>query len=305
LQYSLIIKIALVLGFTIGAGIFWITLFSGIRFSRTSRFVLMVERMKARSNEKNGDSQVITRDIILTPKQRVYYDRSKLAGLTASWSYRNFQTLRITLAIILVALGFMSQVPDLSILVRLTFGSWFILILILAIIGLVGYFLPLILLIASASHKRTKILMEISKLSHRLAICVSEKADIREMILRASRPLKIMRPHIQDMAAMWGKDQKEAIWNFKEAVGISEVFPLVNALIAISQAKKDEVVQLLKDQTKSIDATLESEINRRIENAPMWISFYIMIPFGFILVLFLYPWLVTVQEQLMTSFLNP
>jgi len=132
----------------------------------------------------------------------------------------------------------------------------------------------------------------------------SFRAQVLEPLVAraAGRPLRLLKPHLQRLAAQWGNDQREAIWAFKDAVGISEAYPLVNAFAAVSRAKSADVKRLLREHSKSIDATLEAELSKRIENAPIWISFYIMIPFLVCLVLFVYPWMVTVLEQLTVSF---
>src|SRR5690606_37361431 len=86
---------------------------------------------------------------------------------------------------------------------------------------------PDLALAALAAQRRERVLMEISKFSHRMSICLSDQSDLRELILRAGRPLRLLRPHLQRLAAQWGNDQREAILAFKDAVGISEAYPLV------------------------------------------------------------------------------
>ncbi|MEK8132232.1 hypothetical protein WMW72_30470 [Paenibacillus filicis] len=231
---------------------------------------------------------------------RVYADKARLAGLSAYWTRQRFGQVRLLSLLTLVALAVLSQTllaPPGS----APSSSWTVLLK-LAFAGLAGWSLPSLWLTAAARGRRAKLLMEIAKLSHRLSVCVNDRADMRELLVRAGRPLVLLKPPLQELAVMWGKDRRLAIRRFRESVGITEAFPLVNALEAVSRADPHEIAKVLKEQTAGIEATLGAERDRQLENAPVWISFYIMIPFAVIVVLFLYPWLITISEQLMTSF---
>ncbi|MBP1157127.1 MULTISPECIES: hypothetical protein [unclassified Paenibacillus] len=287
--------------FTGGSALLWFSLLGRLRMGlgRASRLALMLERMKKRERDfLSMEKELET----LSPKARAFAEKARLAGLPSDWGYYRFQILRSGMALSLLSLGFVAQVANLEGLYSLSAGSWIWITLKGGICVAVGWWMPLLFVHAVASQRKGEYLMEIAKLAERLSVCVSEKADIRDMLIRAGRPLKLLSPHLQELTINWGRDRRAAIWRFKEAVGISEVFPLVNALEAISQADAKEVAQVLKEQTESIETTLAAEINRRIENAPVWISFYIMIPFGMIVLLFLYPWVITISKQLMTSF---
>ncbi len=296
------IKYLLMTVFIIGSGMVWFVLLSFIRLNRTSRLSLLVERARQKNLNKSEQAKI---DLVLSPKERAFISKARLAGLPREVTLSHFKGFQFIVTLLLIVIFFLSQVPNAVVMQLMSISNWVLLGLKLGVAGLVIWFMPVIFLSAMANSKKTQLLMEISKLSNRLSLCVTESADVRDMILRAARPLKLIRPHIQELAALWGKDQRAAIWQFKESVGITEIFPLVNALLAISEADSKDVVLVLHEQTKSIDATLESEVNKRIENAPIWISFYIMIPFAVILFLFLYPWVVTVSKQLLTSFSAP
>ncbi|MBC8079087.1 MAG: hypothetical protein H7X86_01995 [Gorillibacterium sp.] len=287
--------------FITGSALFWLPFVGRIKFSRMSRLSLLVQKQKLRikPNLKLNSDNLEN----MSPKERTYIERSRLAGIGVGWTYRHFYFLRgvTAAAFLMLAILFweISSGGDLSTLTMKgwvkVFGEW-------VLVALIGWWIPVWFLIGFAAQARSRYLLEIAKLSERLALCVNEKADTRDILLRAGRTLVLLKPHIQELAAMWGKNQQAAIWRFKEAIGISEVFPLVNALYAISKAEAKDVVKVLQEQTKSIDATLESDINRRIENAPVWISFYIMIPFSCVVLLFLYPWVITIQSQLMNVY---
>lgn len=230
-------------------------------------------------------------------------ERARIAGLGPEWSFRRFRLLQGGVALLLALLVLLIQESRIGPgYPGLTLPFLRNLAIVLTLAASLGWGLPVWFLMAFAAQARSRYLAEIAKLSGRLALCVSEHADTRDILQRAGRTLPLLGPHIQELAAMWGKNQQAAIWRFKEAIGISEVFPLVNALYAISKADGKDVVKVLMEQTRSIDATLESDVNRRIENAPLWISFYIMIPFTFVVVLFLYPWVITITDQLTNAY---
>ncbi|SDI97403.1 hypothetical protein [Paenibacillus naphthalenovorans] len=286
--------------FTGGSALLWFTLLGRLRMGlgRANRLALMLERVKRRERDVLAMEKEIE-----NPRARDFAEKARLAGLPSDWSYNRFLVLRAGMALSLLSLGLAAQLtnPE-GIIYGQSTGSWIWLLLKGGACIAVGWWMPMLFVLASASRRRGEYLMEIAKLAERLSVCVSDKADIRDMLIRAGRPLKLLSPHLQELTVMWGRDRRAAIWRFKESVGISEVFPLVNALEAISQADAREVAQVLKEQTAGIETTLAAEINRKIENAPVWISFYIMIPFGMIVLLFLYPWVITISEQLMTSF---
>lgn len=287
--------------FMVGSALLWFSLLGRMRMGlgRANRLVLMLQRVKRREREGLLMAQEAE---MLSRKARAFAEKARLAGLPPDWSYRRFQVLQAGMALSLLSLGFAMQVATAEGMYVLSAGSWIWITLKGGVFAAAGWWMPMLFVLAAASRRRGEYLVEIAKLAERLSVCVSEKADIRDMLIRAGRPLKLLSPHLQELTILWGRDRRAAIWRFREAVGISEVFPLVNALEAISQADAREVAQVLKEQTAGIEATLAAEINRKIENAPVWISFYIMIPFGMIVLLFLYPWVITISKQLMTSF---
>jgi hypothetical protein len=152
------------------------------------------------------------------------------------------------------------------------------------------------------ASRRTQLMVELGTLSHRMVVCASDQCDIRDIVLRASRPLKTLRPYVQQFAVLWATDQRMAIETFRRDIGIPEVVPIVHALQALSRARSADIAALLLEHSKSLDATLEADVQRRIENAPLLVSLAVMIPFMICLLLFLYPWFVSVMEQLEHGF---
>lgn len=234
----------------------------------------------------------------LTPDEQAYLEKARLAGWT--WSFRAFLVFRRGLAFglaLLYAFGgaFRIMHPGVG-------TEWLKLFVLCGAVGVIGYYVPVGVMLWMGARRKARMLAEISKFAHRLSICMTEQSDVREWIVRAGRPFRLLKPAIQQLAAEWGRDQREAIVSFRDAVGISEAYPLVNAFTSIVRAKPGDVSRLLVEHSRSIDASLEAELAKRIENAPVWISFYIMIPFLVCLVLFVYPWMLTVLEQLRVSF---
>lgn len=297
------VPLALFLLFLCGSALLWLPPVTRIRFNRMGRIGTLKSRLAhSRESPAIGLKEDPTEN--LSARGRTYMERARLSGIGISWTYKRFLLLQAGTALFFGFLlllakesrnGFIPSGQALSGRM-LALGG---------IGGLIGWWMPELFLMGSASRTRSRYLLEISKLAERLALCVNENADIRDVLLRASRPLVLLKPAILELAAMWGKNQQEAIWRFKEAVGITEVFPLVNALYALSRAETKDVVKVLKEQARSIEATLESDIARRMENAPIWISFSIMVPFSCVVLLFLYPWLITVQTQLWSSYTIP
>ncbi|MCD1257224.1 hypothetical protein B5M42_000045 [Paenibacillus athensensis] len=162
--------------------------------------------------------------------------------------------------------------------------------------------MPDLLLALRARSRKTQLLFEISKLSHRLTMCMSNKSDLRETILRASRTLVLLKPYINELSTNWNTGQEAAILEFGRQVGITEVYPLVNTLLAISTVEVTEIADMLEQQVDSIDKSLDFEIQKKIENAPLGIIFLIIIPFFIVLVLMIYPWMTYLSEQLTGSF---
>jgi len=164
------------------------------------------------------------------------------------------------------------------------------------------WFVPDGLLILLAKRRKTRLMFEISKLSHRLTLCIAEKSELREVIMRAGRTLTLLKPYLNELSVRWNKNQSEAIAHFGKEVGITEIFPLVNTLVAVSNVDHAEVSKMLDQQVDNIDKTLEHEIQRKTENAPLLIIFLIMIPFMVVFVLLIYPWIAYLSDQLATSF---
>jgi hypothetical protein len=164
------------------------------------------------------------------------------------------------------------------------------------------WMVPDVVLALLAKRRKTILLFEISRLSHRLTLCITEKSELREVILRAGRTLKVLKPYLNELSVQWNKNQYEAILQLGNKVGLTEMYPLINTLVAVSHVERGEVARMLEQQVSNIDKTLEHEIQKKIENAPLLIIFLIMIPFLVVFVLMIYPWIAYLSDQLSSSF---
>jgi hypothetical protein len=225
-------------------------------------------------------------------------DRLKLAGDPMGLTVFRYQSIKLSLIFIwafywgcicLMRIGLSGNLVGAPI-IPLTLGI------------LIIWIAPDLALTLLAQRRKTLLLFEISRLSHRLTLCITEKSELREVILRAGRTLKILQPYLHELSVQWNKNQYEAILQLGSKVGLSEMYPLVNTLVAVSNVERGEVTRMLEQQVSNIDKTLEHEIQKKIENAPLLIIFLIMIPFLVVFVLMIYPWIAYLSDQLSTSF---
>jgi hypothetical protein len=231
-----------------------------------------------------------------------YVANAQIAGFPAWLDYSKFHSFRLLFAAGFAFVTLVVLMPDPRTMILLSAQARALLFGKVVIGAIVGFFIPVFYLQIKRTTNRTQFLMEISTLSHRLSLCVVDSADLRDVILRASRTLRLLRPYLQEMLALWTKDQHEAIWKFKHAIALSEIYPLVNALLALSRADRSEIAKVLKEQTESIDTALDAEIRKRLESTPVWLSISAMIPFAIGGILFIYPWVITIIQQLKVSF---
>jgi len=277
--------------FTAGAGLVWGSLLAPLGRVRRDSVMALVERFWRRGTVDELEFPE------MEPREKRFIEQARLAGV--GWTYRQYCAVRWFAVAAVLYIFLAAVVPG---ALREGGAAWLRAVLLGTSLSMLAWHAPAWYIAISASQRRALMLREISKFAHRMSVCITEHTDLRELILRAGRPLVLLKPHIQKLAAQWGNDQREAILAFKDGIGFSEGYPLVNALVSLSRAKPADVGRLLAEHSRSIDATLESELAKRIENAPVWISFYVMIPFIVCLVLFVYPWLLTVLEQLSVSF---
>jgi hypothetical protein len=290
------IKVILPMVWTAGIAMIVITFISSLSLNRNSRLAhLRHYRIRPKWQiwlERWRESEESTNS------GRRLKERLKLAGDPLGLSVFRFQCFKVGLVFIwtlwLGVLWFTHFIVSAS-LAEMPVMQY--------VMGFLAIWLvPDLILSWLAKRRKTILLFEISRLSHRLTLCMTEKSELREVIQRAGRTLKVLQPYIHELSVQWNKNQYEAILQLGRKVGLTEIYPLVNTLVAVSQVEKSEVSRMLEQQVSNIDKTLEHEIQKKIENAPLFIIFLIMIPFLVVFVLMIYPWIAYLSDQLSTSF---
>lgn len=283
------IQLVSVACFGLGISLIVFRFLAGIRFSRTSRLSYTHlwkvqsawDRFWERWKEKEEASNQKTAD------------KLKLAGHPFGLDVFRYNLIKLSL-LLFVVLVFLVQLPVYRNVLEIPFFTYFLFMAI-------SWFGPDLIITLLASRRKTRLMIEISKFSHRISLCLTDKSELRETLLRASRTLPTLKPYINELSTNWNTGQEAAIYRFGQQVGITEVYPLVNTLVATTKVDSAEVVQMLEKQMEEIDKTLEHEILRKIENAPLYIIFLIMIPFTVVFVLLIYPWVRYMTELLSTS----
>jgi hypothetical protein len=282
--------------FVIGMSIIVLCFIRGLNLTRMGRLAhLRRYRMKPKwqrwlDNWRESEE--------LTKSGRQLKEKLKLAGHPWGLTVFRFQGIKFSLCI-MITICYVMLISIRFLVNRslIDFPLFQYLILVLLV-----WFIPDLILSILARRRKTIILFEISRFSHRLTLCITERSELREVIMRAGRTLRVLKPYIQELSVQWNKNQYEAILHFGRQVGLSEIYPLVNTLVAVSHVESGEVAKMLEQQVSNIDKTLEHEIQKKIENAPLLIIFLIMIPFLVVFILMIYPWVAYLSNQLSTSF---
>ncbi|MGU3473160.1 hypothetical protein ACLBWT_18680 [Paenibacillus sp. D51F] len=163
---------------------------------------------------------------------------------------------------------------------------------------LIGFILFVILFYAAPSlllmffaHKRREILAyEIVQFSHRLVVCITDKIPLYYAIRRAGRTSKVLKPYVDEMLIDWMDNPREAINRFGDHVGINEVLPVTNTLLASWNAPQDKIIELFHQQIRNIDTMRDFHVKKKIEASPLRVTFVIMIPFIVACILTMLPW---------------
>lgn len=161
---------------------------------------------------------------------------------------------------------------------------------------------PGILLKQYASARETRIRVELSTFAHRVVICLTEKSDTLEIIRRASRNLKIIKPYVNELVVQWPKDSENAVRKFGENIGLPESKAIISALMSIRTTAKENTTEIFNQQVKNIDITVDFSKKKRNKVLPIYTILIVMIPFFAVLVLIMAPWLFYLGKVLNTSF---
>ncbi|CAM4046847.1 hypothetical protein L1N85_19440 [Paenibacillus alkaliterrae] len=166
----------------------------------------------------------------------------------------------------------------------------------------IGYTGPSILLLYYANKRREVLAEEIVKFSHRLVVCITDKIPLYYAIRRAGRTCKVLKPYIDDMLIDWMDNPRAAINHFGDQVGINEVLPVTNTLLASWNASQDKIIDLFHQQIRNIDTMRDFQIKKKIEAGPLRVTFIILIPFLAAGALVVLPWYNSFMETLRQTF---
>ncbi|WP_169091045.1 hypothetical protein [Paenibacillus sp. PL91] len=170
------------------------------------------------------------------------------------------------------------------------------------IMVMIGYAGPSLLLLYYANKRREVLAEEIVKFSHRLVVCITDKIPLYYAIRRAGRTCKVLKPYIDDMLIDWMDNPRAAINHFGDQVGINEVLPVTNTLLASWNASQDKIIDLFHQQIRNIDTMRDFQIKKKIEAGPLRVTFIILIPFLAASALVMLPWYNSFMETLRETF---
>ncbi|QHW35434.1 hypothetical protein GZH47_31540 (plasmid) [Paenibacillus rhizovicinus] len=165
-----------------------------------------------------------------------------------------------------------------------------------------AYFVPPLMLSMIARRRREVIAEEIVKFSHRLIVCITDKIPLYYAVRRAGRTCKILKPYVDDLLIDWMDNPRAAINNFGEQIGINEVLPLTNTLLASWNAPQEKILNLFDAQVRNIDTMRDFQVKKKIEASPLRVTFVIMIPFAVAGILCMLPWYISFQEVIRQVF---
>lgn len=167
---------------------------------------------------------------------------------------------------------------------------------------LLGYVTPPLLLWAFANKRREILAEEIVKFSHRLVVCITDKIPLYYAIRRAGRTCKVLKPYVDDLLIDWMDNPRAAINHFGEQVGINEVLPVTNTLLASWNASQEKIIELFHQQIRNIDTMRDFQIKKKIEASPLRVTFIILIPFLVAGALVVLPWYRSFLELMKQTF---
>ncbi|MFD2613782.1 hypothetical protein [Paenibacillus gansuensis] len=156
--------------------------------------------------------------------------------------------------------------------------------------GLLGAVLPPVMLLLLAVRRRDLMTGEIVKFSHRLVVSINEHIQLYYAIKRAGRTCHILKPYIDELLMDWLSHPQQGIRKFAERVGVPEVLPITNTLLATWNAPSDKILELFHHQIRNIDTMRDFQVKKSIEVSPLHVTFLIVIPFMFTVGLMLLPW---------------
>jgi hypothetical protein len=158
------------------------------------------------------------------------------------------------------------------------------------VIILLSYLSPALMLMYFAQKRREILAEEIVKFSHRLVVCITDKIPLYYAVRRAGRTCKVLKPYVDDLLIDWMDNPRAAINHFGDQVGINEVLPVTNTLLASWNASQDKIIELFHQQIRNIDTMRDFQIKKKIEASPLRVTFIILVPFLVAGALVVLPW---------------
>lgn len=162
----------------------------------------------------------------------------------------------------------------------------------MVLLMLVGtsYLIPMLGLHLLAKRRKDMLMAEIIKFSHRLVVSINEQIQLYYAIKRAGRTCIVIKPYVDHLLLNWLQDPQQAIRSFAEDVGIHEILPITNTLLATWNAPQDKIIDLFHHQIRNIDTMRDFQVKKSIEVSPLRVTFTVVIPFMFTIGLILLPW---------------
>ncbi|MFD2614721.1 hypothetical protein [Paenibacillus gansuensis] len=273
---------ALFILFTIGVALIVFPVLFSFKFQRRIRTSAVRERRK----RKNSDS---LKSLILKENNKLSNIKInrllKVSGHPWGWT-----AFHVRLAQLLFPLGAAFMIYALYEIKVAMQGSMQFPIIVFVICTVSGYALPLVLLRLIANKRKEMLAAEIVIFSHRLVVCITDKTPLYYAIKRAGRVCKILKPHIDELLIDWMENPRQAIHTFADKIGINEILPVTNTLLASWNAPEDRLIELFQQQIRNIDTMRDFHIKKKIEVSPLRVTFIIMVPFIVAVALVLMPW---------------
>lgn len=285
----------IIIGFTLGMAMVVLPIFLSLKFRKRLR--LPSARNKRRKNFQDLYEAAVQKEKV---KKSNYKVARRLK--TAGYPY-GMQVFHYRLTQLLLPLGIALLLFFLFVLRSAINGyqAPFPIIPFILLV-LLGYGTPPLVLWAFAYKRREILAEEIVTFSHRLVVCITDKIPLYYAIRRAGRTCKVLKPYVDDLLIDWMDNPRAAINHFGDQVGINEVLPVTNTLLASWNASQDKIIDLFHQQIRNIDTMRDFHIKKKIEASPLRVTFIILIPFLVAGALVVLPWYNSFLELMKQTF---
>ncbi|SFJ77021.1 hypothetical protein SAMN02799624_05891 [Paenibacillus sp. UNC496MF] len=286
------VSVLIGVGFSVGVGLIVYSMLFSVKLKRRLR--IPSTRIKRRQLFQEKYAAAVTRENVRKSNYKVAR-RLKTAGNPFGMQVFHYNMLRLALPLVTILLmfvlrnslnGYVTNFPIIPFIV----------------IVLLSYATPPIFLVMFARQRREVLAEEIVKFSHRLIVCVTDKIPLYYAIRRAGRTCKVLKPYVDEMLIDWMNNPRAAINQFGEQIGINEVLPLTNTLLASWNAPEDKIINLFHQQIRNIDTMRDFQVKKKIEASPLRVTFVILIPFLVTGILCLLPWYMSFQATIQQIF---